>query len=55
MLRCEECQGISEDAREWIAHLVDDEEEPGADTYIVAYCPTCAEREVHRQPRSRYT
>jgi hypothetical protein len=52
---CEECGCVSEDARDWIAHLVEDEEEPDAEPYVVAYCPTCAERELGRQARSRYT
>jgi hypothetical protein len=55
MLHCEECRCVSEDACDWIAHLVDDEEDPGAETYVVAYSPACAEREFHREPRSRYT
>jgi hypothetical protein len=55
VLHCEECQCVSEDARDWIAHLAEDEEEPEIEPYVVLYCPACAEREFQRQPRSRYT
>jgi hypothetical protein len=54
-VRCEERRCISEDARDWIAKLIDDDEEPGYESFVVLYCPDCAEREFQRQPRSRYT
>ena len=44
-----------EEARGWIAHIVEDDEEPDADSYVVTYCPLCALLEFHRAPRSRYT
>jgi hypothetical protein len=45
VLRCEECEGVSEDALGWIALLINDEEEPDEDAYVVTYCPECAARE----------
>jgi hypothetical protein len=54
-LRCEECGCLSEEARDSKAHLLEDDEEPDAETYVVAYCPLCALLEFHRAPRSRYT
>jgi hypothetical protein len=54
-VRCEERRCISEDARDWIAKLIDDDEEPDYESFVVLYCPACAEREFQRQPRSRYT
>jgi hypothetical protein len=48
-----ECRCISEDAGEWIAKLIDDDEE--SESSVVLYCPACAEWEFERQPRSRYT
>jgi hypothetical protein len=54
-VRCEECRCISEDARDWIAKLIDDDEEPDYESFVVLYCPDCAEWEFERQPRSRYT
>jgi hypothetical protein len=39
-LRCEECGCLSEEARDWIAHIVEDDEEPDADAYVVTYCPS---------------
>jgi hypothetical protein len=53
-LRCEECGCISADARDWIAHIVDDDEET-YETCVVALCPVCALLEFHRAPRSGYT
>jgi hypothetical protein len=50
LLRCQECQCVTEDARDWIALLVDDEEESEAS--VVAYCPVCPARELFR-PRKR--
>jgi hypothetical protein len=55
LVRCEECRCISEDARDWIAKLIDDDEEPEYESFVVLYCPACAKREFQRQPRSRYT
>jgi hypothetical protein len=55
LVRCEECRCISEDARDWIAKLIDDEQEPGSESFVVLYCPDCAEWEFERQARSRYT
>jgi hypothetical protein len=46
---------VSEDARDWIAHIVEDDEQPDLGTYVVAYCPLCALLEFRRAPRSRYT
>ena len=54
-LRCEECGCLSEEARDWIAKIVEDDEDPDADTYVVTYCPLCALLEFRRAPRSRYT
>lgn len=51
LVRCEECHCISEDARDWIAKLIDDDEE--AESSVVLYCPACEEWEFERQPRSR--
>jgi hypothetical protein len=51
--RCEECGCVTEDARDWIALLA--EEEPGGDSCVVVYCPVCAEREFDRAPRLTYT
>jgi hypothetical protein len=53
LVRCVECRCISEDARDWIAKLIDDDEEP--ESSVVLYCPDCAEWEFERQPRSKYT
>ena len=55
VVRCQECDCVSEDAREWIAKIVEDDEEPETEHYVVLYCPACAEREFYRRPRSRYT
>jgi hypothetical protein len=54
-VRCEQCGCTSEDARDWIAKLIDDEDEPEYESFVVLYCPACAEREFERQPRSPYT
>jgi hypothetical protein len=48
-----ECRCISEDARDWIAKLIDDDEE--SEGSVALYCPDCAEWEFERQPRSLYT
>jgi hypothetical protein len=53
LVRCVECRCISEDARDWIAKLIDDDEE--SESSVVLYCPDCAEWEFERQPRSPYT
>jgi hypothetical protein len=45
LVRCVECRCIGEDARDWIAKLIDDGEEPGYESFVVLYCPACAERE----------
>ena len=45
VVRCEECPSRSETAQGWIALIIDDEEEPDVDPYVVAYCPNCAQRE----------
>lgn len=56
MLCCEECRCVSDDARDWIAKVVEgDDEEPIAAPYVITYCPTCAEREFGRTPRNEYT
>jgi hypothetical protein len=47
-----ECCCISEDARDWIAKLIEDDEEQDAESSVVLYCPACAEWEFERQPRS---
>src|SRR5215203_2896752 len=51
VLRCEECECVSEDALGWIALVIDDEEEPDQDAYVVAYCPECTTREFPRISR----
>ena len=51
-MRCVECCCISEDARDWIAKLIEDDEEQDAESSVVLYCPACAEWEFERQPRS---
>jgi MoxR-like ATPase len=38
-VRCEECRCISEDARDWIAKLIEDDEEPDSESFVVLYCP----------------
>jgi hypothetical protein len=43
-VHCEERRCISEDARDWIAKLIDDDEEPDYESFVVLYCPDCAER-----------
>jgi hypothetical protein len=55
LVRCEECRCISEDARDWIPKVIDDDEEPDYESFVVLYCPDWAEREFQWQPRSRYT
>jgi hypothetical protein len=45
VLRCEECDALCDYGEGWIAHLVDDEEEPEQDAYVVVFCPRCAARE----------
>jgi Zn finger protein HypA/HybF involved in hydrogenase expression len=53
VLRCEECECVSEDALGWIALVVNDEEEPDQDAYVVAYCPKCTAREFPQISRLR--
>jgi hypothetical protein len=51
-LRCEECCCTTEPARGWRAMIVDDEDDPEMDAYVVCYCPSCAQREFGRsKPR----
>jgi hypothetical protein len=50
-----ECRCISEDARDWIAKLIEDDEAPDSESSVVLYCPACAEWEFEWQPRSPYT
>ena len=38
-LRCEECRGTTELARGWRAMIVDDEDDPEMDAYVVATAP----------------
>ena len=45
---------IGEDARDWIAKLIDDDDEE-SESSVALYCPDCAEWEFQRQPRSPYT
>ena len=33
-VRCEECPSRSEDARGWVALIIDDDEEPDVDPYV---------------------
>ena len=44
-LRCEECSRTTEFARGWRAKIVEDEEDPEMDAYVVCYCPACAQSE----------
>jgi ribosomal protein L44E len=44
-LRCEECGCATELARGWRAQIVEDEDDPEMDAYVVCYCPSCAQRE----------
>jgi hypothetical protein len=56
LLRCEECDAVCEYAEGWIAHLIDDDEEPKQDSFVVHYCPACAAREfgfVSKKPLGR--
>ena len=46
VLKCEECQCSSETGFGWIALIVDDEDDPEWEPYVVAYCPACAAREL---------
>ena len=51
-LRCEECGGTTELAQGWRAKIVEDEEDPEMDAYVVCYCPSCAQREFgESEPR----
>jgi ribosomal protein L44E len=50
-LRCEECGCFTELARGWRAKIVEDEEDPEMDPYVVCYCPTCAQREFGQSER----
>ena len=53
-LRCEECGDTKELARGWRAMIVDDEEDPEMDAYVVYYCGSCAQREFGQsKPRHR--
>jgi hypothetical protein len=45
LLRCEECGCFTEDAWDWIARIVYDEKALGPQSYVVSYCPACAELE----------
>ena len=40
-LRCEECGCATELARGWRAQIVEDEDDPEMDAYVVCYCPSC--------------
>jgi hypothetical protein len=40
-LRCEECRCTTELARGWRAQIVDEEDDPEMDAYVVCYCPSC--------------
>jgi hypothetical protein len=51
LLRCEECGCFTEDAWDWIARIVYDEKALGPQSYVVSYCPACAELEFDRVPR----
>jgi hypothetical protein len=51
LVRCQECHCLSETAVDWIARIVEDDEEPEMEHYVVLYCPRCAEREFDRRPR----
>jgi hypothetical protein len=44
-LQCEECWRLSEDAAGWIAKVVDPDDDPDVESYVVTYCPDCAEHE----------
>ena len=37
LVRCQECHCISEDARDRIAKLIDDDEEPDYESFVVLY------------------
>ena len=52
-LRCEECSLTTELARGWRA-MIDDDEAPETDAYVVYYCPSCAQREFG-QSKPRHT
>ena len=55
-LRCEECSRTTEFARGWRAKIVEDEEDPEMDAYVVCYCPACAQREFgESKPRAQGT
>lgn len=45
VLRCEECHVVCEYAKGWIAHLIQDDEEPDHDSYAVLYCSAWAARD----------
>jgi hypothetical protein len=41
-------------ARGWKAMIVEDEEDPEMNPYVVCYCPSCAQREFgESKPRHR--
>jgi hypothetical protein len=42
---CEECACITGRATGWLAHLIEDRDEPDQVPYVVFYCPVCAQRE----------
>jgi hypothetical protein len=53
-MRCEECGCTTELARGWRAQIVDEEDDPEMDAYVVCYCPSCAQREFGQsEPRHR--
>ena len=53
-LRCEQCGCTTKPARGWRAKIIDDEEDPEVDPYVVCFCPTCAQREFGQsKPRHR--
>ena len=51
VLKCEECQRSSEAGLGWIALIVNDEQDPDWETYVVTYCPACAAREFEYRLR----
>ena len=53
LLRCEGCNAICEYTKGWVAHLIDDAEEPEQDACVVVHCPSCAAREFAWVPRKQ--
>jgi hypothetical protein len=45
MMRCAECNCVSEDAASWIALLGRDPDDDEAPKEVIAFCPVCAARE----------